>query len=63
MSLIGLIIILVVVAFMMWWINGNVPMEPNIKKVLNVVVFLVVLLWVLSIFGILPDLNVITVGK
>lgn len=62
MSLIALIIVLVLVGFILWAVNAYIPMDANIKKVLNVVVVIVVILWLLSIFGLLPDLNAIRVG-
>ncbi len=62
MSLIGLIILLVAIGVILWAVNAYIPMEPNIKKILNVVIIVVVILWLLSLFGILPDLNAIRVG-
>jgi uncharacterized protein YhhL (DUF1145 family) len=35
----------------MWLINTYIPMAGGIKSLLNVVVFVVVLIWVLQIFG------------
>ena len=51
MSLIGLIVVLVIVGLGLWLLNTYVPMAPPIKTILNVVVVLIVLLWVLQIFG------------
>ncbi len=62
MSLISLIIVLVLVGVLLWAINRYIPMEENIRRILNVVVIIVVILWLLSVFGILPDLNAIRVG-
>ncbi len=53
MSLIQLIIILVAIAVVMWLINKYVPMSSNIKTILNIVVLVVVILYVLSAFGVL----------
>lgn len=53
MSLIGLIITLIVVGVLLWALNNLVPMYPKIRTIINVVVVLVVLLWVLSAFGII----------
>ncbi len=53
MTLMELIIILVVVGALLWAINNYIPMQANIKKILNVVVVVVVLLFVLNAFGIL----------
>lgn len=52
MPLVNLIITLVVVGVLLWLINAYIPMEPTIKKILNVVVIIIVILWLLSAFGI-----------
>lgn len=52
MSLINLIITLVVVGVLLWLINAYIPMQPTIKKILNIVVIILVILWLLSAFGI-----------
>jgi len=54
MSLISLILVLVVVGVALWAINAYIPMQPTIKKILNVVVVIAVVLWLLYVFGILP---------
>ncbi len=63
MSLIALIIIIALIGVIMWAVNQYVPMAPNIKTLLNIVVVVVIVFWVLSLFGILPDLNAIRVGN
>ncbi len=63
MSLISLIIILVVIGAILWAVNTQITfIDANIKKIINIVVIIVVCLWLLSVFGILPDLNAIRVG-
>lgn len=63
MSLITLVIILILVGALLWAVNTQLTfIDANIKKIINVVVIIVVLLWLLSVFGILPDLNAIRVG-
>ena len=53
MPLVQLVIALVVVGIALWLINNYIPMDATIKKILNVVVIIAVLLWLLSVFGIL----------
>ena len=53
MTLMQLIITLVVVGLILWAINNYIPMQANIKKILNVVVVVVVILYILSAFGML----------
>ena len=62
MPLIQLIIVLVVFGVILWAINTYIPMDGNIKKILNVVVILVVILFVLSAFGLLGSMQGIRVG-
>ena len=62
MSLIGLIITLVVVGVLLWLLNNYVPMDGKIKRILNVVVVIVVVIWLLQAFGLLGSLRNIRVG-
>jgi hypothetical protein len=50
MPLIQLLLILIVIGVLLWLVNTIIPMDANIKKVINVVVLVVVVLWVLSLF-------------
>ena len=52
MSLVSIIIGIVVVGVLLWAINTFVPMEGRIKKVLNLVVILALVLWLLRAFGV-----------
>jgi hypothetical protein len=47
----------------MWLINTYVPMAAGIKSILNVVVFVVVLIWVLQLFGIIGPISGVKVPK
>lgn len=62
MSLITLVVLLIIVGVLLWVVNTQIPMDATIKKIINIVVIIVVCLWLLSVFGILPDLNSIKVG-
>ncbi|MFZ1829511.1 MAG: Thivi_2564 family membrane protein [Candidatus Competibacteraceae bacterium] len=62
MPLIQLIVALVVVGVALWLINNYIPMDGNIKKILNVVVIIVVILWLLSAFGVLGSMSGMRVG-
>lgn len=62
MSFISLVITLVVVGIILGFINSYVPMDDKIKRVLNAVVLLVVILWILSVFGLIGNLGQIKVG-
>jgi hypothetical protein len=63
MPLIHVIIVLVVVGVILWLINNYIPMAGSIKTILNAVVIIVVVLWLLSVFGLIGELSNIRVGK
>lgn len=63
MPLIQLVIILIVVGVVLMLINRFIPMAASIKTILNAVVVIVVVLWLLQVFGIFSSLPRISVGK
>jgi hypothetical protein len=63
MPLIHLIVVLVVVGVVLYLINAYIPMAGSIKSILNAVVIIVVVLWLLSVFGLIGELSTIRVGK
>lgn len=50
--LIHIVITLIIVGFLLWLVNHFIPMQSNIKSILNGVVVIVVVLWLLGVFGI-----------
>jgi hypothetical protein len=62
MPLITLVITLVAVGLILWLINNYIPMDGTIKKILNAVVVIVVILWLLSVFGLMPPLSGMRIG-
>jgi hypothetical protein len=63
MPLIHLIIILALVGLALWAANTYIPMQPTIKRIMNVVVIIAVIIWLLSVFGIIGNLNAVHVGR
>jgi hypothetical protein len=63
MDLLSLIVVLAVVGVVLWLINSYIPMQPTIKRILNVVVVICVIVWLLGVFGLIPSLHAIHVGK
>jgi len=63
MPLIHLIIVLVVVGLILWVINSYIPMQATIKRILNVVVVIAVIIWLLSVFGVIGNISAIRIGK
>jgi hypothetical protein len=63
MSLVTLIVVLVIVGVALYLINRYVPMDGKIKTILNWVIVIAVILWLLSVFGLLSGLGTIHIGK
>jgi len=53
MPLINLIITLIVVGVLLWLVNAYIPMDGKIKKILNIVVVICVVIWLLVAFGVI----------
>jgi hypothetical protein len=58
MPLIQIVVILIVIGVLLWLVNTYVPMDANVKKILNVVIIVALviwlLFWLLAIAGISP---------
>jgi len=63
MPLIHVVVVLVVVGVLLWLVNNYIPMAGSIKSILNAVVIIAVVLWLLSVFGLIGELSTIRVGK
>jgi hypothetical protein len=57
MSLIGVILTLVVVGVLLWLLNNYIPMDGKIKRILNALVVIVVVIWLLQAFGLIGSLQ------
>ena len=53
MPLIPVVITLIVVGVLLWLVNNYIPMDGKIKKILNIVVVICVVVWLLYAFGVL----------
>ena len=65
MSLISIIVTLIVVGVLLWLVNTFIPMDGKIKKILNAVVVICVVVWLLFAFGIINhagDIHVPRIG-
>jgi hypothetical protein len=63
MPLIPVVITLGVVGLLLYLVNRYIPMQGQIKGILNGVVVIVVVLWLLKIFGLFDYLYQFRVGK
>ena len=65
MPLIPIIVTLIVVGVLLWLVNTYIPMDGKIKKILNAVVVICVVVWLLFAFGIINhsgDIHVPRIG-
>lgn len=63
MSLISLAITLIVVGVLLWLVNTYIPMDGKIKKILNIVVVICVVIWLLYAFGVINHAGDIRVPR
>lgn len=50
----NLVFWLILIGVLLWVVNQYVPMDAKIKKILNIVVVICVVLYLLWAFGVLP---------
>lgn len=55
-ALLNLFAVIVVFGVVMWLVNAYIPMLGSIKSLLNIVVVIVLLLYVLQFFGVIPTI-------
>jgi len=56
MPLLTILLVIIVVGVLLWLVNSFIPMDSNIKKILNVVVIIILIVWLLKVFGIFGSL-------
>lgn len=63
MPLVTIVLTLAVVGVMLWVVNRFIPMQSQIKGLLNGVVVIAVVLWLLKVFGLFHYLTQFRVGR
>jgi len=61
MQILTVLLILIAAGILLWLVNSYIPMDRKIKSILNVVVVIIVVVWLLKIFGLfhyLKDFNI-----
>jgi hypothetical protein len=51
MSLLTIAVVLIVTGVILWLVNNYIPMDGTIRRILNIVVVIVVIVWLLKVFG------------
>jgi len=62
MPLLHVVMILIVAGVLLWLVNSYIPMQATMKKILNAVVVIAVVLWLVSIFGLFDSGHNIHIG-
>jgi hypothetical protein len=62
MPLITVVLTLCVVGLMLWLVNRYIPMQGQIKGILNGVVVIVLVIWLVNAFGLLHYITQFKVG-
>jgi hypothetical protein len=63
MPLIHVVMVLIVVGVLLWLVNSYIPMAGSIKSILNAVVVIAVVIWLLTVFGLMGEISNIRIGK
>jgi hypothetical protein len=63
MPLTTVIIAIVAVGLLLWLVNRFIPMQGQIKSILNGVVVIVLVLWLANLYGLLDHLRQFRVGR
>jgi hypothetical protein len=61
MPILTVLIVLIIAGVILYLVNNYIPMDGKIKNILNVVVVLVVIVWLLKIFGVFTYLKDISI--
>jgi hypothetical protein len=51
MPFLHIFLVLIVVGVLLWLVNSFIPMAGSIKSILNAVAVILVVLWLLDVFG------------
>jgi hypothetical protein len=57
MPILTIILVIIVVGVLLWLVNSFIPMDSKIKGILNAVVVIVLVIWLLKVFGVFGSLN------
>jgi hypothetical protein len=57
MPILTVLIVILVAGVILWLVNSYIPMQRTIKTILNVVVIIILVVWLLKVFGVLDNLQ------
>ena len=62
MALIDLVIVLVIVGVLLWLANTYIPMDPTVKRIMNIAVVVFIVIWLLQVLGLIGSLRAIRIS-
>ena len=62
MPLVTVVLYLIIAGVLLWLINNYIPMDHKIKSIINVLVVVVVVIWLLQVFGVMGPLTRIRIS-
>jgi hypothetical protein len=57
MTLLEIAVVLIVIGILLMLVNRLIPMARSMKSILNAVVIIVVVLWLLNVFGVISSFH------
>ncbi|MDZ7742885.1 MAG: Thivi_2564 family membrane protein [Bacteroidota bacterium] len=61
MPILTIILVILGVGVILWLINSFIPMQRTIKGILNAVVIIILVIWLLKVFGVLDSLQSVNI--
>jgi hypothetical protein len=61
MPILTIFVVIIVVGVLLWLVNTYIPMDRKIKNILNAVVVIVLVIWLLKVFGVFSSLGSVRV--
>ncbi|MFU8842934.1 MAG: Thivi_2564 family membrane protein [Bacteroidales bacterium] len=58
MPVLTILIVILVVGVILWLVNSYIPMQNTVKRILNAVVIIILVIWLLKVFGVLDSLQI-----
>jgi len=57
MPLLTILLVIIAAGVILWVVNSYIPMQGTLKRILNIVVVVVVIVWLLKVFGLFSYLT------
>lgn len=61
MPILTIILVILGVGVLLWLINRFIPMQSTVKNILNAVVIIILVVWLLKVFGVLDSFQNVTI--